>query len=72
MRYFMVTTGIIITIALLIAIVTESVRADELVTATTDGAERANHTPLICLALVGGTALLAGVVWIGTLRRMPP
>ena len=37
---------------------------------TTDDVERVDDTSLICLALVGGTALLAGGVWMGQMRRM--
>lgn len=36
-----------------------------------DEGEQVEDTALICLALVGGTALLAGTVWVGMLRRMP-
>ncbi|HEY73520.1 MAG TPA: hypothetical protein G4N99_09640 [Thermoflexia bacterium] len=37
---------------------------------TTGGAERVDDASLICLALVSGTALLAGGVWMGQMRRM--
>ncbi len=36
----------------------------------TGDAGRVDDTTLICLALVGGTALLAGGVWMGQMRRM--
>lgn len=36
---------------------------------TTD-VERVDDTSLICLALVAGTALLAGGVWMSQMRRM--
>jgi len=35
----------------------------------TDGSEQAEDTTLVCLALVGGTALLAADVWMRKLRR---
>lgn len=35
----------------------------------TDGSEQAEDTTLVCLALVGGTALLAVNVWLRKLRR---
>jgi hypothetical protein len=71
MRYFMITMGIIITLTLLLAIFAGSAQADEATPAATDNARQVEETPLICLALVGGTALLAGTVWVGMLRRMP-
>jgi uncharacterized iron-regulated membrane protein len=37
--------------------------------APTDGSEQAEDTTLVCLALIGGTALLAGNVWLRKLRR---
>ena len=37
---------------------------------TTDDTERVDEATLICLALVGGTAFLAGGVWMGQMRRM--
>jgi len=37
---------------------------------TTDDAQQTDEATLICLALVGGTALLAGGVWMSQLRRM--
>ena len=37
---------------------------------TTDDVERVDDTSLICLALVAGTALLAGGVWMSQMRRM--
>ncbi len=36
----------------------------------TDDTEQVDEATLICLALVGGTALLAGGVWMGQMRRM--
>ena len=35
----------------------------------TDGSEQAEDTTLVCLALIGGTALLAASVWLRKLRR---
>lgn len=64
-RRFVCVTGIIV-LVLLLAIAVQAVLV------STDGAERADDTPLVCLALVGGTALLAGSVWMGRLRRMLP
>jgi len=37
--------------------------------APTDGSGQEEDTPLVCLALIGGTALLAGNVWMRRLRR---
>jgi len=44
--------------------------AGEATNPATGDAERADDTVLICLVLVGGTALLAGGVWMGQMRRM--
>jgi hypothetical protein len=35
----------------------------------TDGSDQAEDTTLVCLVLVGGTALLAANVWLRKLRR---
>ncbi len=64
-RRFVCVTGIIV-LVLLLAIAVQAALV------STDGAEWADDTPLVCLALVGGTALLAGSVWMGRLRRMLP
>ncbi|MEE9616272.1 MAG: hypothetical protein V3T90_04605 [Anaerolineae bacterium] len=64
-RRFVCVAGIIV-LVLLLAIAVQAALV------STDGAERADDTPLVCLALVGGTALLAGSVWMGRLRRMLP
>ena len=37
-----------------------------------DDAGQAEDTVVVCLTLVGGTALLAGGVWLGRLRRLKP
>jgi len=37
-----------------------------------DDTGQAEDTIVVCLTLVGGTALLAGGVWLGRLRRLKP
>ncbi len=64
-RRFVCVTGIIV-LVLLLAVAAQAALV------STDDAERAEDTPLVCLALVSGTALLAGSVWMGRLRRMLP
>lgn len=69
MRYFMLIMGILMASVFLLAIVTGMACAGKATPAVAvpqppDGA------PLLCLALVGGPALLAGIVWSGTLRRI--
>ena len=64
-RRFACVTGIIV-LVLLLAIAVQAALV------STDDAEWAEDTPLVCLALVSGTALLAGSVWMGRLRRMLP
>jgi len=65
-RRFVCVAVIIITLVLLLAVVVQAALVP------TDDAERAEDTPLVCLAIVSGTALLAGSVWMGKLRRMLP
>jgi len=64
-RRFVCVTGIIV-LVLLLAVAAQAALV------STDDAERAEDTSLVCLALVSGTALLAGSVWMGRLRRMLP
>lgn len=77
MRYLVRMTGFILTMTLLLAVVAGSTQAHQTrpvqsktPTAPTDGAEQVEDTALVCLALVGGTALLAGIMWMRKLRRM--
>lgn len=53
-----------------------SVSADDADNAERSGrrhpTEQADDTALVCLALVGGAALLAGVVWMRNLRWLLP
>lgn len=37
--------------------------------APTDESKQPEDATLVCLALIGGTALLAGIVWMEKLRR---
>ena len=68
MRYFMIVMGTFITLLFLLAILTGAARASE-VAPTPETAEPTDGTLLIYLTTVGGAALLAGGVWLGTLRR---
>lgn len=84
MRHLIRVTGFIITLALLLAVVVGSSQAcqerhelgkamlvfTEFTEVSTDDGEQVEDTALVCLALVGGTALLAGIVWMRKLRRM--
>jgi hypothetical protein len=64
--------GIIVTLTSLLAILAGSAQGGRATLSPADGAGAAESSAWICLALVGGTALLAGTVWLGTLRRVPP
>jgi hypothetical protein len=75
MGHFIRVTGIAIALTLLLVVAVGSVHAhqagprhSEDTVVATDEDEPAEDTPLVCLALVGGTALLAGGVWIRKLR----
>ncbi|MDY6875001.1 MAG: hypothetical protein SWK90_02190 [Chloroflexota bacterium] len=64
-RRFVCVAGIIVILVLLLVAVVH-------VQGAFVSAEWVEDSPLVCLALVGGTALLAGSVWMGRLRRMLP
>ncbi len=73
------TTGIILVLALLLSTVVGLIEAQhtgpergEVSPAPTNRAERAQDTTLVCLALVVGTATLAGAAWMKTLRHTLP
>jgi hypothetical protein len=68
MRYFMTIMGILTTALFLLAILAGSAQPSEAVAHS--GTQSPDATPLAYLALAGGTALLAGIVWLGTLRRV--
>ena len=70
-RYLLVTITVIIALALLLAIFAGSAQARAATPVAVNDAGQVDGTALICLALVGGTALLAGAVWVGMLRRIP-
>jgi hypothetical protein len=65
----MIAMGTIITLLFLLAILAGAVRASE-AGSTVGNTEPTDGTSLIYLAIVGGAALLAGGVWLGTLRRV--
>ena len=67
--------GIIITLLVLLVIVVETGYAHQVryaggkpIPAFSSDDEQAEDTALVCLALFGGTALLAGSVWMKKLR----
>ena len=67
-------TGIIITVTVLLAVVAGTTqarhaRSGQSPSPSTDGREGAEDATAICLALVSGTALLAGGVWAAKLRN---
>jgi hypothetical protein len=75
MHHLVRVTACIITVTLLLAAVVSCAQArqarpGQIRPVSTGDAERAEDAPWICLALVLGTALLAGGVWMRKLRRM--
>jgi hypothetical protein len=68
MRSFMIVMGFVIVLGLVLAVCAGPAQAEE--APTIEQAEKLDLSPLACLPLVGGTAILAGLVWFGTLRRM--
>ena len=76
MHHLTRVAGFIIASVLLLAIVVglahdpQARPAQDKVSPTpTGGSDQAEDTTLVCLALVGGTALLAANVWLRKLRR---
>jgi len=71
MRDLLVVAGIIVVLVLLLAVFVEPAQAHQAEPKQNPPAEdggSAESADLICLALAGGTALLAGLVWMGKLR----
>ena len=71
MRYFMIGMGILIGLLFLVAVLANQAQASDGVRNTANATPPADGTLLVCLALVVGTALLSGIVWLGTLQRIP-
>ena len=75
MRHPIRVAAFIVAMTLLLAIIVGCAQAYQAkpgrgISTPSDSTDRAEDTALVCLALVGGTALLAGGVWIGRLRRL--
>ena len=70
MHHLIRMTGVIITLTLLLAVFVMPAQASGTVSVYTAGDEQPEDTGLVCLTLVGGTAILAGGVLMGKLRRM--
>jgi hypothetical protein len=61
--------GIIIALTLLLAVFVRPAHASDTTHAAGDDGEQVEDTGLICLSLVGGTAILATGMWMSKLRR---
>ena len=70
MGFLFRVTGIIIALVLLLTVFVDSAQASQTVHASADDDDPADDMALICLSLVGGTAILAGGVWLRKLRGM--
>jgi hypothetical protein len=70
MYHLIRATAIIIALTLLLTLSVRPAQASDTVHAPVDNGEQAEDTGLVCLALVGGTAILAAGMWMGKLRRM--
>jgi hypothetical protein len=71
MRYFMIGMGVLIGLLFLLAVLSNPAQAGGAAPVSDNASRPADGTALVCLTLVGGTALLAGTVWLGTLQRIP-
>ncbi len=63
-------TGIIIALTLVLALFVRPAQASGTVSVPAITGEQPEETGLVCLALVGGVAILAGGVLMGMMRRM--
>ena len=72
MYYLIRITGIIIALTLLLTAFVRPAQAGGAVSVATDATEQPEDTGLVCLALVGGVAILAGGVLMGMMRRLTP
>lgn len=75
MHHLVRVTGFIIALTLLLALVVgctqaRQERSGQRLSVSAGNGERTEDTALVCLALVGGTVLLAGGVWMAKLRRL--
>jgi hypothetical protein len=68
-RHLIRSTVTIITLSLLLAVLVSPAQADGTIFGSVGTDEQPEDTGLVCLALVGGTAILAGAVLMGKLRR---
>ncbi len=71
MYHLIRVAGIIIVLALLLAVFVSPAQASETIPVSIAGDEQPQEVGgLVCLALVGGTALLAGGMLLGKLRSI--
>ncbi|MCP4537997.1 MAG: hypothetical protein GY832_12710 [Chloroflexi bacterium] len=64
--------GIFITLTLVLALFVNPAQASETSSVSAVTGEQPEDTGLVCLALVGGVAILAGGMLMGMMRRMMP
>jgi hypothetical protein len=69
MRHLLTVVGIVAALILLLVVAVRPALAGS---PAVERADRPEDASWIFLALVGGVALLAGVVWVRKLRRMMP
>jgi hypothetical protein len=69
MRHLLTVVGIVAALILLLVVAVRPALADS---PAVERADQPQDISWIFLALVGGVALLAGVVWVRKLRRMMP
>jgi hypothetical protein len=67
----MIGMGILLGMLFLLAVLANPAQTATTPPISANRAQPADGAPLVCLALVGGTALLAGTVWLGTLQQIP-
>jgi hypothetical protein len=70
MHHLIRVTGIIIALTLLLAVFVRPAQASDTIHTPADNGDQTEDTVLVCLALVGGTAILAAGMWMEKLRRM--
>ena len=70
MHHLIRMTGVVIALALLLAVFVSPAQASEMVHNPVEDSDQVDDTALICLALVGSTAIMAGGLWMGKLQRI--
>ena len=70
MNHLIRVIGIVVALTLLLAVFVRPAQAGDTIPTPANNGDQTDDTGLVCLALVGGTAILAAGMWMEKLRRM--